>query len=237
MECGKAYKALINEVHTSFSDAGDYIWKAPRLIEAEYELERKKLDEYFPLTGNAANDADAVRCRVWRWAFQELRLARAFPSLMANGNLFLAVSLYEFYFFKLVKLMESKDAYSLSACRGQGLSRFFDFLKNNEIDYKRVKHYDQAGAAVAIRNCLYHANGLLAWSREESRLRHMIQTVSYLPKETKQRQQKLGMPFDDVSIQKSELGDCLQIKNDYSFSACAYLRDHLVGMCVLAGTR
>jgi hypothetical protein len=52
MECGEACKALISEVHTNFGDAGDYIWKAPRLLEAEYELERNKLDEYFPLRGN-----------------------------------------------------------------------------------------------------------------------------------------------------------------------------------------
>lgn len=237
MECGEAYKALINEVYRNFSDAGDYIWKAPRLVEAEYELERNKLDEYFPLTGNAASDANALTSRALRWAFQELKLVHAFPSLMASGNLLLVVSLYEFFILKLVKLMEAKDAYPLSACKGQGLSRFFEFLNNNQIDYKRVESYDQVAAALAIRNCLYHANGLLAWSREESKLRHMVRTVSYLPKEIKQRQQKEGRPFDEVSVQNSELGDRLQITNNYSFHASAYLRDHLIGICVLAGKR
>jgi hypothetical protein len=61
--------ALAHSAYSEFGDIADYVWKSPRLIEAETKLEIEKLKAYFPLSGSRDKDAQAIKFRKTRWFF------------------------------------------------------------------------------------------------------------------------------------------------------------------------
>ena len=92
IEILSAIDRLAREGALDFGDTADFIWKAPTLIERQTEIEKAKLQEYFP------ND---MRMRLLRWRFESRKLEHLFPLLMSTGNVFAVVSLFETYLLRL----------------------------------------------------------------------------------------------------------------------------------------
>jgi hypothetical protein len=59
------FDELASRATAEFENVSDFVWKAPRLIETERQIEREKLDRYFP-------DDQESRDRRWRAESQNL---------------------------------------------------------------------------------------------------------------------------------------------------------------------
>jgi hypothetical protein len=226
-----AFEQLASNAFSEFSDVIDYIWKAPRLIESEFKLELEKLKSYFPLTGDDEHDAQSRKYRKMRWQHEGKKLTGVFPYLMATGNLFIGIALFETYSLMLCKEIDKRSGDSLSDVRGSGISRLFNFLSQTGIDLKNVPLNKQANVAIRIRNCLFHASGLINWSQDESELRRIIATYAFLSTDDLERRKKLKDPSNIVAIIPGILGDQLQITNTYAYIATCYLRNHFCHLC------
>jgi hypothetical protein len=98
---GTPWGARARRIFDEFSDAADFVWKAPSLIDNLTELEREKLATYFPLKGDDESDAFAIYLRTVRWENESRRLEHIFPRLMADGTFLAIVSLFEARCFEL----------------------------------------------------------------------------------------------------------------------------------------
>lgn len=100
---------------------------------------------------------------------------------------------------------------------------------------ERSPLHEQVQAAIKIRNCLAHASGMLAWSRENDELRKIQSTGAYLsPQHRKMRMDK-GREFDEVLVGESALGDRLIVDNKYCHVLCSYLHTYYSELCEVAG--
>jgi hypothetical protein len=167
-------RGLSKAAYIEFSDVLDFIWKTPKLIESETKLEIRKLQTKFPLNGDPEHDAMSEKLRRMRWVHEHHKLENVFPYLMATGNLFSSISIFETYCLMLCKVVERNGGLSLSECSGAGLARLFKFCSYAGIDLERAVFRQQVNVAIKIRNCLFHANGLLSWSRDETELRRTV---------------------------------------------------------------
>ena len=212
-----------------FDDISDYIWKSPRFINSETKIEIEKLDAYFPFRGDPEQDEAANRLRKMRWRDEGRKLLRVFPYVMANGNLFTSISVFETYCLLLCKSIEKKTQISLSNYSGSGILRCFNYFAHVPIDLDRVAYRKQVSVAIRIRNCLFHANGLLTWSKDEKELRRLVAAREFLPKNL--RTKKVGKFPGEVMIVSSRLGDRIQISNEYSHDVAYYLKCQFVDLC------
>jgi hypothetical protein len=208
-----------------FTLLGDYIWKSPNLIDHENEVEMQKLPVYYPDNPEAAS---------YRWAYESLKLNAVFPYLIAVGNLFTAVSLFEFYMLQFVHALAGHSGNPINSVKGQGVKRCFYYLRELELAPETLALYEQVQATLKIRNCLMHASGILSWSRENEEVRRICTTGSYLRPEDRHREGKGRKSDGDLTIVKSAFGDRLQVTNMYSFIASSYLRDYFRAMCAAA---
>jgi hypothetical protein len=101
-----AFQQFASSAYFEFTDVADYIWKSPRLIESEFKLEIEKLNAYFPVKGDDKQDAQNIKYRKMRWQHERKKLTAIFPYLMATGNLFSIISLFETYCFILCKELD-----------------------------------------------------------------------------------------------------------------------------------
>lgn len=205
-----------------FVDVSDFIWKAPRLIDHERKLELSKLDYCFP---------NHPELKERRWKMESHKLDHTFPYLIAVGNLFTAVSLFESYLLLLAGKLQPHATVQLCDVKGQGVSRLFKFFRLVGMSPERMPLHEQVQAAIKIRNCLTHANGMLAWSRENNDLRKIQFTGTYLSPEHRKMRLDQGREFDEVLLGESALGDRLIVDNQYCHVLCSYLYTYFSALC------
>lgn len=205
-----------------FQDVSDFVWKAPRLIDSERIRETKKLDAYFP---------DDTEHRRLRHARESQKLDATFPYMIATGNLFSTISLFESYMLLLGGELQSKTGRRLDEVKGQGLSKLLAYFKLCGALPGSIPYHEQMLAAIRIRNSLMHASGLLSWSRDETELRRLFKSSSFLALEDRERRKKVAEPMDLVNIVPSPLGDRLVVQNIYAHLLCGYLVEYFVQLC------
>ncbi|MFO0738192.1 MAG: hypothetical protein U0270_20030 [Labilithrix sp.] len=210
------FGAFMRDIRFAFDDAADYIWKAPKLLKHETREELAKLDAYFP------NDLES---QAFRWHFEERKLQSVFPRLMATGNLFAVVSLFEVYCLRLASIMTRQSGESLSGVSGWGLERSLTALKNAGLRPREQPLWGQVRTALMIRNCLFHANGLLNHSRDADALREVARSRVHLIASHRHPHNS-----DLLQIIASRFGDQAVITNEYAWIVCSYLRDYLFAL-------
>lgn len=210
------WDALARDAFNEFSDVLDYIWKSPRLLEAEEKIEIAKLEEF----------ADTPAVRDFRWRLESRNLYELFPVLMANGNLFMVTSIYELFVFQLATLVEQRRQKPLTEQRGQGLQRTYAYMRDSGVKLSGNPLWAQIEAITKIRNCLTHANGVLRYSRDEGDLRRIVHSRTYLSIEHRGKVRTSDLA--EITISESALGDQLKIQNYFSWIAAVYLRDYFV---------
>jgi hypothetical protein len=99
------------------------------------------------------------------------------------------------------------------------------------LPYKDSDLYEQVAIALKVRNCLFHASGLLSWSRDEAELRRLVASREYLSREIRARVTKLGDRYEQMAIQTTPLGDQLRITNIYAHMVSGFVRDHFCDLC------
>jgi hypothetical protein len=222
------FRQLAWSVLIEFDNVSDYIWKAPNLIDNEHVKELQKLRDYFPLTGDPEGDELARRCRAQRWQLESHKLLTLFPNLITSGNLFLSLAMFESYCLRLVKLIEQRSSHSFIDAPGRGTSKIFSFLRNAGILVFDLANYREMQVSFRVRNCLIHAEGLLQLDRDEAFFRRIIAKGTYLSPWHQERRRKLGLPFDEIMIIASDLGDKIKLSNDYPHVVIHYGRDFLI---------
>ena len=215
-------KQLGNQAYFEFCNVADYVWKNPRFIENEINIEKEKLGLYF---------SDNKKMAKLRWQRESRNLTRVFPYLMAVGNLFSAASLFESYILLLCEVLDRHHGVPVNTVRGNGTARLFEHLKAHGLAPSSIPLSDQIQAGIKIRNCLVHAMGVLSRSRDDKELRRVVSSGTYLSREDRERRKKLGVISDKILVVGTPHGDRIQISNDYCFILVSYFRDYFVDVC------
>jgi hypothetical protein len=215
-----------SEVYFTFSDLADYIFKLPRFLDPEIEIEREKLWSYFPKSDDPEQERRNAYRRRLRFEREFGNLLVRFPRFMSAANLMLACSVFEHKFLMICRSHPSFAGHRNQAAR-QGVSRLFGFLASIGIDLKSVDKHEQVQVAILFRNCLVHANGLLALSRDEDRIRSICDRRQFVEMERRQSYDPEGK-FWRAKIEEREGGDTLVTSNNYAFVCCAHFRSFLM---------
>src|SRR5262249_19559884 len=165
------------------------------------------------------------------------KLESLFPYLIAVGNLFSVVSIFESYLLLLSGKLQEHTSVAISSSKGQGVARLFNYLRSLDIVAGKLPLYEQIQAAIKIRNCLAHASGMLPWSRDEKELRRLTVSGTYLTKEHRDMRHAQGGVYDEVVVSESPLGDRLQVTNEYSHIVAYYTRKYLIDLCGTASQK
>jgi hypothetical protein len=216
---------LANASYLEFLDISDYIWKTPNFIKKEIELEIEKLNLYYP-----ENKED----QGIRWNHESRKLFKTFPYLNSSSNLFSVASIFEVYLLRLGHEIEIHNDKKLCDTRGQGSARVFKYLRELYVQPEELELWMQVQSAIKIRNCLVHACGILAWSRDEVEIRNIHKNKLFLSKEDREHREKKEFNSDEVNILASDFGERLQINNMYPWLLSAYFRDFFVELCQLS---
>jgi len=189
---------LESSARQEFSDASDYIWKSLHFVEHETKLEKNKLIEYFQ------NDEESAKLR---WQLESKKLNNVFPYHISVGNLFSIMSLFESYLFMLSKEIEKETGTRVSLASRRGISGILGYFKSVGVDILTLDLYDQITAAIKIRNCLSHANGILSRSEnDELEIKRIQKSGVYLLKKYRDKRKSKGEKFDEVYLVNSEFG-------------------------------
>jgi hypothetical protein len=165
-----------------FDGAMDLLWKALGFIEEQIELERQKLDAYFPATGGELT----LSMREARWRIESHNLFGVFPHMLSSGNLSALLSLLETYLFRICMILEPMSPRPLRDISGLGINRLYKFLDlvflnlSMDLQLKDLDHYVEIEAASKIRNGLTHASGILQICRDPDLIRSIIANHLYL---------------------------------------------------------
>jgi hypothetical protein len=220
MESPLRLEQLATRASQEFADLSDFVWKAPNLVESERQIELSKLERYSP---------DDREGRETRWKAESHRLDHVFPYLIAVGNLFALLSVFESYMLALCVDLQSLTGNELNNVRGSGINRLFKFLRQVRIVPEDVPLYEQVNAAIRIRNCVVHASGVLSWSHNNDELREIQRTGVYLSPQDRTR--PTAQRGEYVYLLPSSLGDRISVRNEYCFILSAYLRTYFVALC------
>jgi hypothetical protein len=165
------------------NDVSDYIWKSPGFLAYEQAAERRKMAAYFPNGGETAE----IRQQV-----ESVKLMETFPRLIAVANLFVALSVFENHVLLLLKVLQEHDKTAGKQELRQGIKRHLEATKMHGADPYGAQYYEQVCVAISIRNCLMHAKGLLAGSREAEALKAQNKPIqiSMFRKQKKTRRAK-----------------------------------------------
>ena len=221
-EISKKYHIIANNASWEFSQISDYIWKSPRLLDQETKLENQKIAEYFP---------DDPKLAELRWQRESHKIDKVFPYLIALGNMFSVMSTFESYLLIISNELEKDTGVKVSSVSGSGINRIFSYFRSIDIDIERIDLFHQIDAAIKVRNCLSHASGILSWSRDETELRRIQRSGTYLSREDRLRRKKMNGIYSELVIVSSAFGDRIQIENKYALVLTSYLRRYLAGLC------
>lgn len=225
MRISRSYSGVRADILGDFSALLDYIWKSPRFVEYEAELEERKLEEYFP-EEEAKSDPRIALSRSFRRHFENEQIGR-FPRYIATSNLFLATSVFEHYLYAVCRGFERLSDCKIADQRGNGCERSFRFLEKAGLKPRSPRLYPQVDAALTIRNTLLHANGDLRLSRERQKVEDITKRKLFMERG---REKNTGIVddwgHDEVLI--SFDGDHININNFYSYRAAAQYREYLL---------
>ena len=224
-EEGNMVKMLASLASREFSDTLDFVWKSPRFLRDERGREMRKAIKYFP---------GDIRMSLLRWRHHKHRLNNVFPYLVATGNLFCVMSLFEVYMLRLARTLEEIVGKELKEASGQGVQRVLNFLRDCGIRTNEISLWPQIDAALKIRNCLAHADGLLQWSRDEQEIRRIARSGTFLKYQERAKKRTPQGEFYDVMIVSSDVGDRITISPLYAWLVTYYCRDYFIELCSMA---
>lgn len=195
-----------------------------RLIDHERKIELEKLQAYYP------NDLEMQNIR---WKRESQKLDSTFPFLIAQGNFLNATAMFEIYVLLLVKSVETESLRQLKDIKGQGVTRALNFLKANSVLYANMQNWEQVSIAITFRNCIVHASGSLAYFRNGSQIKNIVENKRFLSPDILKWRQELGSDVNEVFLGIHPiLGERLVITNSYSHWITFVLRGFFSGLCL-----
>jgi hypothetical protein len=221
---------LGQRIFQEFSGLLDYIYKTPRFVDEEKKRELRKLSDYYPFTGETERDAEAATMRSIRWSFEGAKIHQLFPNLMASSNLFLIISYHERSLRTLCVELAKEKNLPEDLLQGLPMNGLYKFLKEAGTDWWQASYSLEVEVARKFRNFLIHQGGILNNSKKSRDVCEYVDKRSYLPKTLRNQEfEKIWSPTN--RIQKMELGEQLQVSNDYVWIAAVCFRDNVVELC------
>jgi hypothetical protein len=216
------------QIYQEYSALQDYLWKSPSFINTQIDIEREKLDAYFPDEGSEDERHEMARLRSLRSAHEDAKLLGYFPLHVSNANLFLATSFFEKHLLRLVRYLEEDGGSPISEAKGNGISRYFVYLRKNNLEPRELRDEAQCDAAIVLRNALLHASGDLSLSRDAHRLKKIVQDRLYMPKS---RRDSGDTMKDDIGRQEVTIKENVLIINHfYSMRATRHYFNFLLDL-------
>jgi hypothetical protein len=200
-----------------FGDVGDYIWKSTRLISDETQRERAKLEAYFP------DDPDR---QMRRWAQEGFLLASVFPLVIAQGNFFSIMSLFEVRLRLLLKELEPRS-------RPFGFRDVLEALDRYGGPHSSQANWKQVDAAIEFRNCFMHHGGILDGAKHVDKIRQLVERLEYWPVQLRNHASSHDVRHVLI-VEHPTLGDRLAITNSYPYWLAGLFRDYFACLCARA---
>lgn len=223
MEPIETFSGIRAGIYQEMGDLADYIWKIPRFLEAEEQLEKDKLWQYYPKQSDPEKEKEAHFWRLLRAAHEFPKIDIKFPNYLGTSSLFLATSIYESFLYDICQEIEHRTGEQGYA---GGITRMMQFLKAQGMNPTANQYYEQVDAAVALRNCLFHADGRLALSREATKIRHIAAKRTFIDKERR----KKVYDGDHEEVRIDPHSDRVRVNNYFAFRACGYYKRFLLGL-------
>ncbi|WP_176467102.1 hypothetical protein [Vibrio metoecus] len=217
---------IYNESEVEFNELLDFLYKSPRFIKSEKELEDKKLESYF---------GDNIELKALRWAIHDRRLNKFYPEFLSQSNLFVTSSIFESYILKLCYEVELIASKKLKEKKVSGVHGLLKYLKDElGVQYSQLEIWQQIDSIIKIRNCLMHANGALVWSRNGDEIYNILNKKLFLSSKQREAQKKWGGLDDYYFIDEQVIGKVVKVKNEMSIVACGHYKEFLYEVCNLA---
>jgi len=221
----RKYSSIESQIEEEFMYISDFIWKSNYLI-----LEEKKREkEIYNMYEEASIDMTTANLR---WEYESFKINKIFPYLTNISNLFTLISILEHNLFKLSKELENRDSSLLiSDIRGAGINKLFEYFKKKNINLEKVTLFKQIQASIKIRNCFFHASGVISWSKDDIELKNIVKNKLYFDQEFREKPNIKNNKEWIISIVKSDYGQQLQLTHNYTFILSSYIKDFLIGLC------
>jgi hypothetical protein len=148
--------------------------------------------------------------------------------------------LFEFYVLRLASIAEPRSHIELNKAGIRDLLKYlkqaglvdYDILQTIGLVRKQgLRLWEQVDAAIEIRNSLIYASGVLSYFNNTSKIRDIVKRGTFLSAKDQARctSEQSG---EYIKIVPSELGDRLQVTNQYPYVLCFYLREYFEAMCL-----
>lgn len=223
MELIGTFSGIRAVIHQEMADLADYIWKIPRFLETEEQIEKEKLWQYFPRQSDPEKEKETEFYRLLRLSHEFPKIDVKFPSYLGTSSLFLATSVYESFLYDICQEIEKRTG---EQGYTGGITRMMQFLKHQGMNPAANPYYEQTDAAVTLRNCLFHADGRLALSREAAKVRHIVTKRTFIEKERRNRIHD----DDHEEVRIDPHADRVRVNNYFAFRACGYYKRFLLGL-------
>lgn len=227
------YTSIEEQILIEFEHISDFIWKSHSLISQEKDRE----DEIYNLyTSEGSNNL--LEIADLRWEYESFKINQIFPYLINSSNLFTIISILEHNLLKLAKIVEELDSsILLENINGTGINKLFKYFRRRNINLEKIDKFAQIQASIKIRNCFFHASGILVWSKDTIELQNIIKNKTYYTN-------GFGASFNneeakkwDITIKESDLGQQLELTHNYTFILTSYVRDFLKELCHILGDK
>ena len=227
------YSSIEEQILIEFQHISDFIWKSHNLISQEKERE----DTIYDLYTSEGSD-NLLEITDMRLKYESFKIDKVFPYLINISNLFTIISILEYNLLKLAKTVEKLDnSIMLENINGSGINKLFKYFRQRNINLETIDKFTQIQASIKIRNCFFHANGMLMWSKDNIELLNIVKNKTYYTK-------GFGDNFDNddakkwnIKIIESDLGEQLELTHYYTFMLTGYVRDFLKELCHILGDK
>ena len=228
----KTYSSIESQIEEEFVHISDFIWKSNRLTLKEKQREEEIYNIYA-----RSSDADMTVANL-RWEHESFKINKVFPYLTNVSNLFTLISILEHNLFKLAKEIEKRETSLLiKDIRKTGLNKLFEYFRKNGVILEKVTLFKQIQASIKIRNCFFHASGVVSWSKDAIELNNIVKNKFYFDKKDKENQQINNNNEYIISIVESDFGKQLQLTHNYTFILSSYIKDFLQDLCCVLGEK
>ena len=207
---------LIQNMEQEWHDVSDYVWKSSDLIRHERRIEERKIE---------ASDTSLVAVReliARRASIHDRRWNHTYPFMIGSGALFTVLSILESDLLSLAVIVDKVHG-GLNTTKGNGSEKLFRYFRSLGISPDSMKYYEQIKSAQKIRNCLTHAGGDLRLAKNETELRRIVESQTFIsPKE-----RTIKGKQNYVLIGTYLYTDKIEISMEYPLQVCHYLKSFL----------
>lgn len=223
------FAARRHEIHRVFADLCDYLWKLPDFLETERRIERDKMADRYPESGDRETAAWHDHLRTLRFADEFTKLWGSFPRFMASSALLTVISQFEHQLLCIHRELE-EIGLAGERRRGGGIGASLAQVERIAGDRWPPPLLRPIQCGILFRNCLAHADGNVSLSRDAAELRRILRTREYCPREQLDRR-PVADPRFDPGLASSRAGALLAVPMAYSHWLSWAARECLLGIC------